>query len=147
MSEFKRYLAAMMDRAVVEAGRDRSPTVEAQHLLLAVLGDNAVEDLDQDTFRVALEREFEHSLSAAGVSAAAFDLAPATPDPDRSPNLGASVQLALERGLKAAGRSAPRPVHLLIGILSAEVGTVPRALGQAGVDRAELLGRVRASAA
>jgi hypothetical protein len=143
MSEFKRYVAAMMDRAVVEAGRDRSPTVEAQHLLLAVLGDNAVEGLGQDAFRVALEREFERSLGAAGVSAAAFDVAPATPDPDRSPNLGASVQLALERGLKAAGRSTPRPVHLLVGILSAEVGTVPRALELAGVDRVELLGRVR----
>jgi hypothetical protein len=30
-------------------------------------------------------------------------------------------------------------VHVLVGVLRAEVGTVPRALAAAGVDRAELL--------
>jgi Clp amino terminal domain, pathogenicity island component len=36
-----------------------------------------------------------------------------------------------------------RPGHLLLGILQAEVGTVPRVLALAGVDRTELIERVR----
>ena len=36
-----------------------------------------------------------------------------------------------------------RPAHLLLGILLAEVGTVPRALTLAGIDRAELIVRIR----
>jgi ATP-dependent Clp protease ATP-binding subunit ClpA len=144
MMNFKTWFAEVMDRAVDEARHDRSATVEAQHLLLAVL---PVAGLDHDTFRAALDREFEHSLGAAGVTLDTFDLTPATPDPDRKPHPGASVQLALDRAMRAAGRSSPRPEHLVAGILAAEVGTVPRALAEAGVDRAALLARVRESAA
>ncbi|MFG1605284.1 Clp protease N-terminal domain-containing protein [Actinoplanes sp. NPDC049265] len=144
---FKTWFAGVMDRAVDEARHDRSATVEAQHLLLAVLPfpDLPLPGLDHDAFRAALDREFEHSLSTVGVSATAFDVASASPDPDRKLHPGASVQLALDRAMRAAGRSAPRPGHLLIGILSAEAGTVPRALDQAGVDRAALLAQVRES--
>jgi D-alanyl-D-alanine carboxypeptidase len=40
-----------------------------------------------------------------------------------------------------------RPAHLLLGVLQAQVGTVPRALALAGVDRSDLLARVRHSLA
>ena len=162
MSGFKQYLAGVMEQAVAEALRDRSATVEAQHLLLVILAgsDRAGSDLagsdlagsdlgglDAGSFRAALDRDFEHSLGVAGVALSAFDLSAATPDPARRPGLGNSVRLALDRAMRAAGAGAPQPDHLLIGILSAEVGPVPRALAQAGVDREELLARVRVAAA
>jgi hypothetical protein len=58
------------------------------------------------------------------------------------PHPGDSVRLALERGVNSAADRAPQPAHLLIGILRAEVGTVPRALAMAGVDRADLIARM-----
>ncbi|GAA2810174.1 hypothetical protein GCM10020219_097610 [Nonomuraea dietziae] len=50
--------------------------------------------------------------------------------------------------MSAASPPAPRkkdlrPAHVLLGILQAEVGTVPRALALAGVDRTDLLTRVQ----
>ena len=150
MVGFDTYLKTMLDRAGIEARHDGSTTVEAQHLLLAIAADPAglpgrvltAAGLDHDAIRAALRREFEQSLNVAGVSATAFDLPPATPDPDRVPQPGASIQLALERCLKAGGRRHIQPAHLLLGVLLAEVGTVPRALALSGVDRAALLASV-----
>ena len=43
--------------------------------------------------------------------------------------MGASVKLAMERGLGSVARKQDlRPPHLLLGIVQASVGTVPRAL-------------------
>ena len=57
--------------------------------------------------------------------------------------LGTSVRLALQRGVAStACKKDLRPAHLLLGILRAQVGTVPRALALAGVDRAHLTARV-----
>ncbi len=43
------------------------------------------------------------------------------------------------RAVRAAeGDRQIRPAHLLLGILGAQLGTVPRALQLAGVDQAEL---------
>ncbi len=101
--------------------------------------------LDRDGVRRALDREFEHSLGAVGVSAAAYDL----PRPSRrpaDPTIGTSTRLALDRGFANASRKKDlRPAHLLLGILAAQVGTVPRALALAGVDREGLIARVRAA--
>ena len=52
------------------------------------------------------------------------------------------VQQALERGVSGL-RSGARPAHLLLGILRADIGIVPRALELAGYDRADLLTRAR----
>ena len=52
------------------------------------------------------------------------------------------MRLALERGVTGV-RKDPRPEHLLLGILQAQVGTVPRVLALAGIDRAVLMERVR----
>jgi D-alanyl-D-alanine carboxypeptidase len=91
----------------------------------------------------ALHREFAQSLSAAGVSLDAYDLPRATPDPSRRPRPGAWYRPAMERMAAACGRRHLRSGHLLLGILGAEVGTVPRALTAAGVDRVSLTERVR----
>lgn len=150
MTRFDKYLKTVLDQAAAEARLDGSPTAEAQHLLLAIAADQgstagrvlAPAGLDRGAIREALDREYEHSLSVAGVALSAFGLPPATPDPRHAPQLGASIRLALERGVKSGGGQGLQPAHLLLGILQAEVGTVPRALALAGVDRAELQARV-----
>jgi D-alanyl-D-alanine carboxypeptidase len=78
------------------------------------------------------------------VSLAAFDLPQPTSDPERSARIGASAKLALERGVAAAARRKDlQPAHLLLGILEARLGTVPRALALAGIDQADLTARIQ----
>jgi D-alanyl-D-alanine carboxypeptidase len=46
----------------------------------------------------------------------------------------------MERSVNAAkGSRQIRPAHLLLGLLGAQVGTVPRALHFAGVNQTELV--------
>jgi ATP-dependent Clp protease ATP-binding subunit ClpA len=143
MSTFDRYLEDVIERATREAEADGSSTVEAHHLLLAIAAsDDSELGLDRVALRSALDREFTHSLAAAGVRLSG-DVPP--PSPSSSPTLGATARTALERGLAVVGRKQDaRPAHLLIGILSAEVGTVPRALSLAGVDRTAVIARLTA---
>jgi ATP-dependent Clp protease ATP-binding subunit ClpA len=125
-----------------------SPTTEAEHLLLAladcepVLADFG---LDHDGVLAALEAERERSLRAVGISASDFDLPPA---PLTRPHFAASSKLALERAVRAAAARSHKRIgggHILLGVLAAEAGTVPRALQIAGVDRQELRDRAAAS--
>lgn len=146
MSAMGRYVRAVLERAESEARADASATVEAHHLLLAMAaleGGGAAGEvldsfgLDHATLRAALEREFDHSLTVAGVSVAG-------PRPPRSsavrrPALGVSARLALRRGFTSRAGRRGTPVHLLLGIVRAEAGTVPRTLALAGINRAELL--------
>lgn len=143
MAEIDFYLNAIIERAQQEARLDRSATFEAEHLLLAIAADResataqilAAAGLDHTAIRDALDREAEHSLSAAGVSRATFNLPKASLTTEL-PKAGASCKLALERGFGSVSRKKDlRPGHLLLGILRAEVGTVPRALALAGVDQ------------
>ncbi|MGW0481482.1 Clp protease N-terminal domain-containing protein [Nonomuraea sp. NPDC003214] len=147
MSEIDLHLQEVLGRAEEEAAQDGSATIEAHHLLLAIAArpDPALTavGLDHAALKAALRREFEHSLSVAGVSLGDFDLPPATRDPERRLGLGASVKLALDRMARAHRKKDLRPGHLLIAVLQAEAGTVPRALALAGVDRAALIDRVR----
>lgn len=153
MTPFDRYLHTIIMRADHEAREDGSPTVEAQHLLLAVAGEQepttrallTAVGLDRDAVHAALEQEFVRSLSAVGVSSNAYHLPPASWRP-ASPGMGTSAKLALERGFASASRKKDlRPAHVLLGILLAQVGTVPRALALAGVDQEDLTARVRES--
>ncbi|MFC9436288.1 Clp protease N-terminal domain-containing protein [Nocardia sp. NPDC057030] len=152
MTSFDEYLHTVITEGSSEAQRDGSPTVEAQHLLLAIAAQPgtapqrvlASVGLDQQALRDALHREFEHSLSAAGVSLAELNVPRAQGFHKGSPKVGASMKLALERGLDSVPRKRDlRPAHVLLGILRAEIGTVPRALALAGVDRTDLQTRVR----
>jgi ATP-dependent Clp protease ATP-binding subunit ClpA len=151
---FTREARGVVQGAVDQARADGSPTVEAEHMVLAlaalpgparaVLHDAG---LEADALRAALERERERSLAAVGVSAADFDLPPATPS-RADPRLGTSAKLVLERGLRAAqGRGARRleAAHLLLGALAARAGRVPRALDAAGADRAALVAATEAA--
>lgn len=151
MSTFSKYVRTILDHAGEQARLDRSTTIEAQHVLLAMAAqpDTAPGQilrtigLDPGTIREALDREIEHSLNVAGVSGSAFDLPRASGAAERVKHLGASVKHALERGVVGIRKGKDlRPAHLLLGILRAEVGTVPRALALAGIDRPALTARV-----
>jgi D-alanyl-D-alanine carboxypeptidase len=150
MMAFDKYFRTIVDEAVHEAQKEGSATFEAQHLLLAIAAARepttlrllAAVGLDHRAIRDALDREFQHSLSAAGVSLAAFDL-PRPSDAPEHPSPGASTKLALERSFTSVARKKDlRPAHLLLGIVRAEIGTVPRALALAGIDQADLRARV-----
>jgi ATP-dependent Clp protease ATP-binding subunit ClpA len=149
---FGTYVQTIIEQAGQHAGRDGSATIEAQHLLLAVAAQEgttahqalASVGLDQRAIHRALDRELEDSLRVAGVSRAALDLPRPSGDPRPAARIGASARLALERGVAVATRKRDlQSAHLLLGILEAQLGTVPRALALAGVDRAALTARVR----
>jgi ATP-dependent Clp protease ATP-binding subunit ClpA len=160
MKAFKQYVASILEQAGQQAHLEGSATIEAQHVLLAMAAQPqstagqvlSSVGLDAGTLREALDRELEHSLSAAGVSAAAFGLPRAERAVKKEPGrasprataLGVSVRHALERGVTGV-RGNPQPAHLLLGILQAQVGTVPRMLQLAGVERAQLKRRVQQS--
>jgi D-alanyl-D-alanine carboxypeptidase len=96
--------------------------------------------LTHDTIEQALDQEFEASLAVAGVSVLAKDLGRPSPEPPRRLRLSASFKSAMERSVNAAkGSRQIRPAHLLLGLLGAQVGTVPRALHFAGVNQTELV--------
>jgi D-alanyl-D-alanine carboxypeptidase len=150
---FTKEARTIVRRAEQEAEALGSPTIEAEHLLLALADDRAGgaaavllrdEGLDPGGVHAALERETELSLAAAGVSLADFAL-PETPSaPRRRPRIAASTRRALERALRTVAARGDRRIgsgHVLVGVLRAEVGTVPRALASAGVDRIALATR------
>ena len=136
----------------VEAQALGSPTIEAEHLLLALAADEttpagrllAENGLDHGGVCAALERETERSLAAVGVGIGEYVLPERPTAPRRSPRFAASSKRALERAVKVAAARRDGHVgaaHLLIGILRADLGTVPRALAAVDVDRVALLTR------
>jgi D-alanyl-D-alanine carboxypeptidase len=152
VSAIDHYINAILEQGAAEAQGDSSATIEAHHLLLAIAAHEGTAvhrvltaaGLGRQSIRNALDREFEHSLNAVGVSLASFDLPKPSRDPKRPPKVGASARLALERGFAAStGKKNLRPTHLLLGVLDTEIGTVPRALALAGVDRVDLMARGR----
>jgi len=119
VNAFGTYVHTIIEQAGHHASKDGSATIEAQHLLLAIAAQQGTTahqvltsvGLDQPAIREALDREFQHSLRAAGVSLAAFDLPQPSSDPERSARVGASAKLALERGVAAAARKKDLQEH------------------------------------
>ena len=154
-------LRPVVARALLEAKSRGSATVEAEHLLLALASDRrssaAVilegDGLDHSAIERALRNERARSLAVVGVTLATEQRLDSTPR-DARPGLGASAREAFVhirrtggsgRGQRAATdqrRHRLDELDLLVGILSAELGTVPRALLIAGIDRLALLARV-----
>jgi ATP-dependent Clp protease ATP-binding subunit ClpA len=143
--------ARMIVGDAVDVARELgSPTVEAEHLLLAVTrGSGPVArtlkeaGLDFDGLCAALVAESTRSLAAVGVTADALQF---TPFVDR-PRLATSAKLVLERAVRTAGSDGDKRIsskHVVIGALRATTGTVPRALQCADVDRIALLDAVSA---
>lgn len=149
---FGLYVRSVIERAAEEAQEAGARSIEAEHLLLAIAAED--EDttrelltsvgLDHCAVKNALQREFEHSLGTAGVTAADQEVLRPRKSERRPSDAGASAKLALERGIAAAGdKKSLRPAHILLGLLELKVGTVPRALALAGVDQRELRARTR----
>jgi ATP-dependent Clp protease ATP-binding subunit ClpA len=138
--------AAVLAAAEEEAGIAGQGVVEAEHLLLALASRPELRQLglDHEELSAALEREEEQSLAAVGVAAADHDL-PAPRRRARGPKMATSTKLALQRAAGVAVRRGDRRIgaqHLLLGVLAAEHGRVPRALDIAGIDVPELRARI-----
>jgi hypothetical protein len=147
--------------ASVEAQRRGVDVAEAEHLLLALAAESlspvgrllADVGLDHAGVLDALAVERERSLAVAGVDPSASAGLQATRLPPTRTRWGASLREAILRGAndaKAMGRRdrrAWRQSDLLIGLLALDIGTVPRALAYAGVDREALAARARAAGA
>lgn len=147
-SRFGRDAREVFEGAVIEAGELGSRTVEAEHLLLAMARRDATPagrllasvGLDHDGLRAALDEEVERSLHAVGIDAADFPLRPRH-SLGKRPRRAESFKLAFHRGAEIAVTRRDRriePLHLLLGALSAPVGTVPRALDAAGLQAGDL---------
>lgn len=146
---------SLVKEAERQAAAARSPAVEAEHLLLAVAamaGTPAFDvltdaGLTTDAIAAALRLNIARSLAAAGVTwdgplAVGAAGASVGRRPAGRTTFGASARLALVRATKVTkGRKEARlsAGHVLVGVLLAEVGTVPRLLDAARVDRAALL--------
>jgi len=145
--------AGLVAQGATTIARDLgAPAVEAEHLLLAAAGREAdpaaraLRDagLDYDGLAAALATEAERSLAAVGVTADARHFSPFV----QTPRFATSAKVALERSLRVAQERGDRRIqtgHVILGVLRAGAGTVPRALDCAGVDRAELTSRVEAA--
>jgi D-alanyl-D-alanine carboxypeptidase len=149
--DFPHVARRTITRAIEEATDAGAPAVEAEHLLLAiasepeqvgpVLGEFGV---DRAAVAAMLVAEREHSLATAGIGSVDRDRLTATPRRTR-PAWGTSAREAIVRGSRLGRRDRQRTseADLLTGILQAELGTVPRALAYAGIDRAALVARLR----
>lgn len=135
--------------AIVEASNRGSATVEAEHLLLALLFDRrnaattalVAAGFDYAALSAALVIERESSLRAAGVEPIAAERLAATGRRER-PGWGTSAKQALAAGSRVSSaqrRHSMRHADVAAGILSSTLGTVPRAIAYAGLDRQQLL--------
>jgi ATP-dependent Clp protease ATP-binding subunit ClpA len=137
---------AAVHTAVSDAKATGQPTVEAEHLLLALATSPELQSLglDREQLVEALIEEERQSLSAVGLGAANYQQ-PRPASRAQEPRFGASAKLALQRGVKLAqlrGGRRFRSQELLGGVLAAEHGRVPRALDLAGINVDELRGSI-----
>jgi ATP-dependent Clp protease ATP-binding subunit ClpA len=145
-------LRIVVTRALDEAAARGSSSVEAEHLLLAMTARStaaartlAAVGLDHDGVVSALTQERTAALAVAGVPPVDESRLRAAPSTVR-PRWGTSMREALRRANTRTDRGHRRRLSepdLLIGILRADYGTVPRALTLAGVDRSALIERLQ----
>ncbi len=138
-----------------EARAAGSRAIEAEHILLALAGREGTAreilestGLDHEAIRAALEREFAESLLAVGISLDDSSIVSETGSPEARARFARSAKLALERAAALEQkRVAPHlePLHLLLGVLHARAGTVPRVLAIAGADTADLTRRAESA--
>lgn len=151
-----RAFRSLILSAIEEARRRNSSLVEAEHLLLALTVDpdspvHAVllrVGLDHDGVESALRNERAAGLRAAGVEPVPEERLTASPRVGR-PRWGTSAREALVRAHRVSvlrGHAASTtPADVLAALAGLELGTVPRALELAGVDRSALAEAARAA--
>jgi ATP-dependent Clp protease ATP-binding subunit ClpA len=143
---FTKDARAVVVAAHEEAERAEQGSIEAEHLLLALASHPHLRALGLDRAELAdaLACEEEHSLAAVGIAAVDYG-APATRGRFHDPRMATSAKVALERALAAAVQRRDRSItarHVLLGVLAAERGRVPRTLALADIDVDELRGRI-----
>ena len=138
-------------RAAVVGAREQARAqghhdVEAEHLLLFLAGRAEFQalGLDRDRLADALATEEERSLAAVGVAAGELEpsIAPRAP---RKLQFATSAKLSLQRAMKVAAARGDRRLtagHVLLGVLAAERGRVPRALQLSQIDVEDLRARI-----
>jgi ATP-dependent Clp protease ATP-binding subunit ClpA len=140
---FTRDARAAVVAAREEARTSGQHTVESEHLLLA-LAARPKFGLHRQRLVDALAHEEEQSLAAVGV--AASELEPRTRSrAGREPQFATSSKLALQRAVAAAAKRGDRRLtagHVLLGVIAAEHGRVPRALRIADIDVDDLRARI-----
>ena len=140
---------AAIRQAELEARREGSRSVEAEHLLLALSDAEGTDagaalhsaGLGRNAINAALERDVRKTLIAVGVSIDRPEGSPRMGRPAQRLRMGRSAKLVFQRAIKTSAKRADKELgtaHLLLGLLQARVGTVPRALEEAGVDRSAL---------
>lgn len=147
-----RAMRELVTRAIVEAQQRNAQLVEAEHLFLALARSespvqSALADAGLDASRVeaALASERELSLRVAGVTHLDGDRLSAAQRIAR-PRWGASAKDALSRAHRVAAaqrRQRSAEIDLLAALFALELGTVPRALALAGVDKQAVLAAAR----
>jgi ATP-dependent Clp protease ATP-binding subunit ClpA len=143
---FAKHTRAVVAAAVrEEATTDGRGLVEAEHLLLALAASPQLTHLglDHDQLASALIHEEQQSLAAVGVVA---DELPRAGSPrGGSPRLAASAKQAIERAAKITAKRGQRQMTaqtLLLGVIGAEHGRVPRTLQLAEIDISKLRARL-----
>lgn len=148
---------ALIGVAMVEAANRGAPLVEAEHLLLGFLFDRtgtatailAQEGLTYAVFDQALEEERKQTLAAVGVTLPTPDRLTAAPRSRLGrPRFSASAKDAWHRAAASRGPGRSRrlfDIDLMLGVLAAELGTVPRTLARAGIDRHQLIDALEAA--
>jgi D-alanyl-D-alanine carboxypeptidase len=149
------FVRVVLRLAQAEAVADQSPAVEAEHMLLALTSPQggqardllAEAGLDHDAVQLALAADIERTLALVGVRLAGGRMPRPAHYRGRKPRIGNSAKWVLHRSVAAAkGSTANKiePRHILVGLLNARVGSVPRALDLAGIDRPALIARALA---
>jgi D-alanyl-D-alanine carboxypeptidase len=134
-----------------EARQHGAKVIEAEHMLLALATDAGSDagrllndsGLSHGRIESALGEERRRSLAFAGVERLEDNQVEAT-GLDSALALGTSAKAAIKRALVASREGRPRrprlqSTDLLLGIIQAEMGTVPRVLAIAGIDRDALV--------
>jgi ATP-dependent Clp protease ATP-binding subunit ClpA len=139
-------LRRIMAAARSEARSLGSPRIEAEHLLLALTSSTNLaagrllseQGLDHAAFGKALSLEFARSLEIAGVRITDFSLPGKVMPFTAEPRMAQSCKLAFHRAIKTRAARKDRrfdSLHLLLGILNTNAGTVARALDGVALDR------------
>jgi ATP-dependent Clp protease ATP-binding subunit ClpA len=138
--------------AVEEAQRRGASVVAPEHLLLAISAETQSQaalvladfGLDHAALDRAIDTEAERSLSVVGITNLDLALVSATRGQER-PAWSSSTREVFRRAQGAGNRGRRRralELDVLYGVVTANVGTVPRALEYVGIDRDALIGRV-----
>ena len=133
VERFSGQLRDTVKHAEVIARSEGSATIEAEHLLRAIVEDPSARTRDAvrvlglttDSVGDALRRELDDALRAVGVVPPAPPATAGVPG-GPTPRWGQSAKLALERTVRAAAERGERRLddrHLLLGITRAEEPT------------------------